>query len=87
MGNAFIMDQEKNGIWPSVIKELRTHDRVGEGFPIKCKQHPDTIRLVDSIDSFKILSPNGGCNIPCGRGMSCGHICPLQCKYYPTRLP
>ncbi|GJJ72575.1 hypothetical protein EMPS_04933 [Entomortierella parvispora] len=80
MGNAFIMDHEKNGIWPSVIKELRLHDRIGEGLPIQCKNHPNTTRLVDSIDSFKIMSPNGGCNLPCGRGMGCGHTCPLQCE-------
>ncbi|KAF9349803.1 hypothetical protein BGX26_011932 [Mortierella sp. AD094] len=79
IGNAAIMAHEKNGIWPSVIKELRAHDRVGDGFPLKCKNHPEPIRMVESAERFKVVAPNGGCNLPCVRGMSCGHVCPLQC--------
>ncbi|KAG0095829.1 hypothetical protein BGZ93_005399 [Podila epicladia] len=35
IGNAELMEQEKNGIWPSVIDELRAHGRIGEGFPLE----------------------------------------------------
>ncbi|KAG0043488.1 hypothetical protein BGZ83_011344 [Gryganskiella cystojenkinii] len=79
IGNAAIMAQEKNGIWPSVIKELRAYDRVGDGFPLKCKNHPETVRMVESAERLKVVAPNGGCNFPCARGMPCGHVCPLQC--------
>ncbi|KAG0030883.1 hypothetical protein BGZ82_007221 [Podila clonocystis] len=79
IGNAALMENEKNGIWPSVIEELREHDRIGEGFPIKCKNHPELVRTVESADELRIVAPNGGCNIACGHGMPCGHICPLQC--------
>ncbi|KAG0067610.1 hypothetical protein BGZ92_005099, partial [Podila epicladia] len=79
IGNAALMANEKNGIWPSVIEELRTHDRIGEGFPIMCKNHPELVRTVESAEELRIVAPNGGCNIACGHGMSCGHICPLQC--------
>ncbi|KAF9370074.1 hypothetical protein CPC16_003976, partial [Podila verticillata] len=63
LGNATIMAHEKNGIWPSVIKELRAHDRIGDGFPLKCKNHPEQIRIAESSEQFKILAPNGGCNL------------------------
>ncbi|KAG0025767.1 hypothetical protein BGZ81_006855 [Podila clonocystis] len=79
IGNAVLMENEKNGIWPSVIEELREHDRIGEGFPIMCKNHPELVRTVQSAEELRIVAPNGGCNIACGHGMPCGHICPLQC--------
>ncbi|KAF9280320.1 hypothetical protein BGZ74_002628, partial [Mortierella antarctica] len=79
IGNAALMENEKNGIWPSVIKELRAHDRIGEGFRIMCKNHPELVRTVESAEELRIVAPNGGCNIACGHGMPCGHICPLQC--------
>ncbi|KFH66126.1 hypothetical protein MVEG_08227 [Podila verticillata NRRL 6337] len=79
IGNAALMENEKNGIWPSVIEELRAHDRIGDGFPLMCKNHPETARIVESAERLKIVAPNGGCNLACGHGMPCGHICPLQC--------
>ncbi|KAF9184974.1 hypothetical protein BGZ51_003012 [Haplosporangium sp. Z 767] len=41
VGNAGLMDSAKNGIWPTVIDELRREGRIGEGFPIYCKNHPE----------------------------------------------
>lgn len=80
IGNAELMEQEKNGIWPNVIDELRTHDRIGEGFPLVCKNHPETHQIAASAEQFRIVAPNGGCNLVCDHGMPCGHLCHLQCK-------
>ncbi|KAF9302798.1 hypothetical protein BGZ74_004840, partial [Mortierella antarctica] len=79
LGNATLMEREKNGIWPSVIKELRDHNRIGKGFPLVCKNHPKTIRSVGSAAQLKAMAPHGGCDQACGYGMPCGHACPLQC--------
>ncbi|KAG0331451.1 hypothetical protein BG004_001658 [Podila humilis] len=68
IGNSDLMENEKNGIWPSVIGSLREQDRIGEGLLLKCKNHPETVRLVETPEQFKIVAPNGGCNQPCGHG-------------------
>ncbi|KAF9378427.1 hypothetical protein CPB97_009588 [Podila verticillata] len=73
IGNAVQMENEKNGIWPSVIKELRTHDRIGNGFPLMCKNHPETFRTVESAEQLNAMAPFGGCDLACGHGMACGH--------------
>ncbi|KAI8351963.1 hypothetical protein B0O80DRAFT_455126 [Mortierella sp. GBAus27b] len=79
IGNADLMAKEKHGLWPTIIDELREFGRVGEGFPIVCKNHPYTTNVIDNPDMFRIVSPNGGCLAMCGCSMPCGHICPLHC--------
>ncbi|KAG0099265.1 hypothetical protein BGZ93_008398 [Podila epicladia] len=79
IGNADLMEHETSGIWPSVIKELRTRNRIGAGLPLICKNHPKQARIVESAEHFNIMAPDGGCTLNCGRGMPCGHICPRQC--------
>ncbi|KAF9155352.1 hypothetical protein BG015_010198 [Linnemannia schmuckeri] len=79
IGKASLMNQSKHGIWPKVMDELDAYDRIGDGFPIVCKNHPDTFRYVDTPEKLKIAAPNGGCTIACGRSMPCGHVCPLSC--------
>ncbi|KAG0208402.1 hypothetical protein BGX28_000620 [Mortierella sp. GBA30] len=73
LGNAGLMDQTRNGIWPQIIKELRAADRIGGGFPIVCRNHPHTTNIADSPETLKTVAPNGGCTIACGRNMPCGH--------------
>ncbi|KAF9584716.1 hypothetical protein BGW38_005440 [Lunasporangiospora selenospora] len=81
LGNASLMESKKEfGIWPTVINELRENDRIGEGFRLRCKNHPDIENVVVQPSSLKQCAPNGGCIRPCGYNMECGHVCPLQCK-------
>ncbi|KAG0001862.1 hypothetical protein BGZ79_004031 [Entomortierella chlamydospora] len=79
IGNASLMENAKNELWPKIIQELRQHDRVGDGFPIVCKNHPHIKNIVSVPKDFKIVSPNGGCTAACGRSMPCGHTCPQHC--------
>ncbi|KAF8951398.1 hypothetical protein BGZ52_012085, partial [Haplosporangium bisporale] len=72
IGNAAQMENEKNGIWPSVIKELRAHDRIGNGFPLMCKNHPETFRTVESAEQLIAVAPCAGCDLNCGHGMPPG---------------
>ncbi|KAG0223692.1 hypothetical protein BGW41_005428 [Actinomortierella wolfii] len=41
IGNARLMDQPKNGIWPKVMAELSRNQSIGDGFPLRCSNHPD----------------------------------------------
>ncbi|KAG0302743.1 hypothetical protein BGZ98_007268 [Dissophora globulifera] len=92
IGNATLMENAKNGLWPNIVDELRRFDRVGNGFPIICKNHPDIQNFVENPETFKVVSPNGGCHPddsghilvkcfqPCPRLHSiCKHICPKRC--------
>ncbi|KAF9358201.1 hypothetical protein BGX26_002268 [Mortierella sp. AD094] len=79
IGNASLMENAKNGLWPQIIQELRQYDRVGEGFPIVCKNHPNITNIITEPKTFKIVAPNGGCTAACGRSMPCGHTCPQHC--------
>ncbi|KAF9326115.1 hypothetical protein BGZ91_002104, partial [Linnemannia elongata] len=60
IGNARVMDQPEHGIWPAVMKELRQSGRVGQGFPIVCKNHPETKRVVCSAEELQAAAPDGG---------------------------
>ncbi|KAG0278677.1 hypothetical protein BGZ95_003405 [Linnemannia exigua] len=76
IGNARLMAQPNHGIWPAVIRELTETGRLGPGLPIACKNHPETRRSIDSPEDFQALAPEGGCTLPCGRLLECGHFCP-----------
>ena len=81
IGNARVIDQPGHGIWPAVMKELRQSGRVGQGFPIVCKNHPETKRIVCSGEDFQAAAPDGGCALPCEALLPCGHLCPRSCKF------
>ncbi|KAG0248739.1 hypothetical protein BG011_009971, partial [Mortierella polycephala] len=59
IGNANLMNNPKNGIWPTVINELRREGRIGKGFPIYCKNHPETENIVmtpEAIFTTQVMS-------------------------------
>ncbi|KAG0000655.1 hypothetical protein BGZ80_006325, partial [Entomortierella chlamydospora] len=80
IGNASLMEKEKHRLWPKVIGELRQYNRVGEGLPIVCKNHPHIENFASTPEMLSTMSPDGGCSEPCNFDMSCGHICPKFCK-------
>ncbi|KAF9982115.1 hypothetical protein BGZ75_006502 [Mortierella antarctica] len=79
LGNAGLMRQERNGIWPKVIEELSRNERIDKGFRIVCKNHPNTKNIIETPEALRTVAPNGGCTVACGRNMPCGHVCPLSC--------
>ncbi|KAF8943514.1 hypothetical protein BGZ47_005375 [Haplosporangium gracile] len=76
IGNAGTMARSEHGIWPAMLTELQQSGRVGQGFPIVCKNHPETRRVVCSAEDLQAAAPDGGCSLPCGFTLSCGHLCP-----------
>ncbi|KAG0278676.1 hypothetical protein BGZ95_003404 [Linnemannia exigua] len=53
IGNAEVMAQPEHGIWPVIMNELEQSGRVGPGFPIFCRDHPESRRIVCSPGGFE----------------------------------
>lgn len=67
--------------WGKVLGILDGRASVLRGLPACCQQH-GTLSLLTSPEDFSKHAPQGGCRLPCGKTMSCGHICPLHCHSY-----
>ncbi|KAG0028963.1 hypothetical protein BGZ82_008171 [Podila clonocystis] len=82
IGNAALMNKPQNGIWPQVMTELSKNNRIGEGFPLRCRNHPNAeIPLATNPEVFKVHMPNGSCNLTCAMPMQCRHKCPRICHF------
>ncbi|KAG0088484.1 hypothetical protein BGZ92_006112 [Podila epicladia] len=68
IGNADLMERETSGIWPSVIKELRDHNRIGSGLPLVCHLEDIEHRLIKCYRLCDRLLPD------------CLHACQRQCR-------
>ncbi|KAF9159201.1 hypothetical protein DFQ26_006819 [Actinomortierella ambigua] len=79
IGNARLMDQSKNGLWPNIVAEMEQTSRVGDGFPLRCRNHPETEFLACMPDDFETHAPGGGCTLPCDQVLSCDHRCKKMC--------
>ncbi|KAF9161285.1 hypothetical protein DFQ26_004686 [Actinomortierella ambigua] len=85
IGHASLMGHVKetdtDRIWPPIMKELDETGRIGEGFPLRCRNHPEIETMVCTPDDFKIYAPNGGCTQACDQVLLCGHICTMLCHW------
>lgn len=68
--------------WDQTIQLLQQHGNFGAALELQCPRHQDTSIRVKDPDQFAILSPDGGCNIPCDRLLDCGHACYSPCHSY-----
>lgn len=65
--------------WSKVISMLQETDSVGRSLDMECPRHPHrSIRITRPAD-FDDLSPQGGCDEICGKGLPCGHACQDPC--------
>ncbi|KAG0374708.1 hypothetical protein BGX24_010063 [Mortierella sp. AD032] len=55
IGNAGVMAQPEHGVWPVIMNELERSGRVGLGFPVVCKGHPKSRRIVCSPEDFEAV--------------------------------
>ena len=74
LGNA--CNLRKNKTWATVIDEMESHGQIGPGIPILCSRHPEQTQLVSKPGELGRFAPGGGCLLPCGIQLPCGHICP-----------
>ncbi|RHZ83153.1 hypothetical protein Glove_99g360 [Diversispora epigaea] len=78
IGNSKLMSKESD-MWKKVVDILHSRNQVGEGFHIVCNQHPENKNIIKYPRRFEEVSPDGGCLLPCGKALNCGHICPHKC--------
>ncbi|KAI0353983.1 hypothetical protein OH77DRAFT_1426841 [Trametes cingulata] len=81
LGNA--SNLRKNPTWSAILDEMEARDQVGSGFPIVCSRHPDQATVISKPGQLPLASPAGGCLLPCGYRLDCGHICPSACHAAP----
>lgn len=66
-------------MWSQIIKLLEQDGNIGPELELQCVRHPNTPICVSHPDHFLQFSPEGGCNVPCGRRLACGHSCDKRC--------
>lgn len=88
MGNAACLRSashpEGRRHWQHLLdQQLAPGGHIFAGLPAQCQQHGQAILpLMDSPAAFLQRAPDGGCCLPCGSKLPCGHACPLRCHGY-----
>jgi hypothetical protein len=67
-------------MWDDVYHKLSGAATVGTKLELCCPRHPDAIILCSKPGHFNIMSPAGGCDLPCAWKLEpCGHECKATC--------
>ncbi|EXK85316.1 hypothetical protein FOQG_10676 [Fusarium oxysporum f. sp. raphani 54005] len=67
-------------MWNDVYHKLSDAATVGTKLELCCPRHPDAIILCSKPGHFNIMSPEGGCDLPCAWKLEpCGHECKATC--------
>lgn len=66
-------------MFKSVLQTLAARRRVAGYIPFVCERHKEYLVHVAEPSDFTRLLPDGGCQLPCGRRMACGHMCLRLC--------
>jgi hypothetical protein len=67
-----------NPLWRDIGDEFMRQEKIGNGFHLSCHRHPKTVTKV-SVPQDWTKVPSGGCLLPCGERLECGHVCPQCC--------
>jgi hypothetical protein len=70
--------QSSRELWKKVIGIFEASRGLLPFFPAKCERH-DWVHTIKTVQDFELNCKDGGCNLPCGANLSCGHPCPLSC--------
>jgi hypothetical protein len=57
-----------------VLKTLKKNGNVGPQLELYCPRHPGKSLQVSRPDDLLVVSPEGGCDEPCGKNLPCGHL-------------
>ena len=63
-------------LWKEICDHLQKKNAIDESLPIVCKKHKNKNNVRSSSD-FDII--DGGCKMPCGDRLKCGHSCDRPC--------
>ena len=62
-------------LWKDICDDLKTKEAIGDSLQLVCKGHKNVTSVRQASDFNKL----GGCNMPCGIRLHCGHACDKQC--------
>ncbi|KAL4753130.1 hypothetical protein BDW72DRAFT_40195 [Aspergillus terricola var. indicus] len=66
-------------MWGKVLDMLEQEGNIGNTLELNCPRHPETPIAVSQPEHFIQYSPEGGCNLQCGKRLQCGHPCKQKC--------
>lgn len=73
-----VRDVSAKSRWKKFLDMFEEKGQLFDHFPAFCASHNKELHLVAPTD-FDKLSPQGGCDEPCGVSLKCGHQCSLKC--------
>ncbi|CAF0906280.1 unnamed protein product [Brachionus calyciflorus] len=74
----FISQSEKGNLWSDLIKTLKENNNYGHSLTVTCGSHPQNDVEISKAEHFD-QRPDGGCLLPCGYRLKCGHVCTKKC--------
>ncbi|XP_063951776.1 NFX1-type zinc finger-containing protein 1-like [Lytechinus pictus] len=77
IGN-FTLYSKKCKLWSGIYDDLIANCRIGDVLNLQCYNHPHNKTDVKRAADFQKV-PYGGCGIPCGTLLDCGHVCVNLC--------
>ena len=75
IGN-FKLLKSQSKLWQEICNDLETKNAIGETLQLVCKRH-NKVTSVGTSREFDITF--GGCKMPCGERLVCGHACEKPC--------
>ncbi|CAG9858900.1 unnamed protein product [Phyllotreta striolata] len=67
----------KSKIWTKIEHTLINQEAIGKQLMLRCQVH-NKMTAVSKFEDFFRLS-EGGCDLPCGKDLNCGHTCTRLC--------
>ena len=87
IGNGECLRNAKNAkgaeLWDRLLSFMEKQGQVGPGLPVKCASH-EHCNMLQKMEDFEKIAPNGGCTLECTAKLACGHRCPLKCHGFDS---
>ncbi|XP_076448801.1 NFX1-type zinc finger-containing protein 1-like isoform X2 [Babylonia areolata] len=80
IGNFKIL-AENSQLWKKICRTAKDNGQLGDTLTLKCQNHPQQEAQIITAKDFDKM-PEGGCKLPCGTRLPCGHVCELSCHGY-----
>ena len=76
IGN-FNLLKNKSKLWKEICDDLQTNEAISDSLQLVCKKHSNVTRIRRAGDFSQCKL--GGCTMPCGDRLDCGHSCDKPC--------
>ena len=67
--------KSQSKLWKEICDDLKAKDGIADSLQLVCKKHNNVTR----VRKAREFNPSGGCNMPCGDRLPCGHACDKRC--------